>query len=204
VKRITKKKGRPLKRKSSKRKRSKPLPEPSPKYKRAVRRVQPNGMMRQLSTSPVTRAEHRERILKELARGLSPTYAAEVCGLARSTAYSWREQDAEFRQAWDEAVAEGLDRLEDEAHRRGVFGVKTPVFQGGRRVGYIQMYSDTLLVQSMRARLPMKYRDNAPPAPTNVNIKMTLEQARAKLKELGLPMLEIEGDYEVVKDVGDK
>jgi hypothetical protein len=88
---------------------------------------------------------YKQCFLRELAKGKSPAHAAQVAGLARSTAYLFRSQDPEFARQWLEASAEGVERLEDEAHRRGVEGVKRPVFRGGKKVGEITHYSDVLL-----------------------------------------------------------
>ena len=44
---------------------------------------------------------YKQCFLRELAKGKSPTHAAQVAGLARSTAYLFRSQDPEFaRQGW--------------------------------------------------------------------------------------------------------
>ena len=53
---------------------------------------------------------------------MSPARAATAAGVGRSTAYLWRQEDPEFAAKWDEAVAEGIDRLESEAYRRAVAG----------------------------------------------------------------------------------
>jgi len=42
--------------------------------------------------------------------------AARAAGIARKTAYRWREDDAEFAAAWDEAKDLALDDLEDKVH----------------------------------------------------------------------------------------
>src|SRR5947208_1352785 len=56
-----------------------------------------------------------------------------------------------------EASAEGVDRLADEAHRRGVEGVKRPVFHGGKKVGEITEYSEFLIKNLLRCRRPEVY-----------------------------------------------
>jgi hypothetical protein len=79
---------------------------------------------------------YKQCFLRELAKGKSPAHAAQVAGLARSTAYLFCSQDTEFARQWLEASAEGVDRLEDEAYRRAVEGVKRPVFHGGKKKGW--------------------------------------------------------------------
>ena len=58
------------------------------------------------------------------------------------------------------AVEAGTDLLEDAAMRRGLKGVRQPVYHAGKRVGYIVRYSDRLLLALLRARRPRKYRDS--------------------------------------------
>ena len=106
-------------------------------------------------------------MLEALARGLSPRRAAEAAGLGRSTAFLWRQQDPEFAAKWNEAVAEGIDLLEDEARRRAVDGYnERPIFRDGVQVGEIRTYSDRLLIFLLKRRRPEVYarpRDANPP-----------------------------------------
>lgn len=97
--------------------------------------------------------------LDALRDGLSVTAACVDAGIARRTAYEWREADEEFRQAWDEAVEEGTDRLEDEAKRRARDGVTEPIYYKGMKVGEVQRHSDTLMIFLLKARRPDKYKD---------------------------------------------
>jgi hypothetical protein len=53
-------------------------------------------------------------------------------------------------------------RLEDEAVRRAYEGVERPVFQGGKQVGVVREYSDTLLIFLLKALRPEKYRGVVP------------------------------------------
>ena len=39
--------------------------------------------------------------------------ACEKAGITRKTAYAWRERDAGFAKAWDEAREDGIDRIEE-------------------------------------------------------------------------------------------
>lgn len=89
-----------------------------------------------------TRTTKKARFLEALRRGMSVTAAAQAIGVGRRTVYDWREADPDFASAWDEAVEDGTDLLEDEAWRRAFAG------------------SDTLLIFLLKARRPHKYRDN--------------------------------------------
>ena len=85
--------------------------------------------------------------------------AAKAAGIHRSSVYEWQESDEKFSAAYNVAAIESNEALEAEAHRRGVIGVKQPVYQGGQMVGYIKRYSDTLLLKLLAARMPDKYAD---------------------------------------------
>ena len=48
----------------------------------------------------------------------------------------------------------GNDAIVDEIHRRGVKGVKVPVYQQGELVGTTVKYSDNLLLELAKSRIP--------------------------------------------------
>lgn len=98
--------------------------------------------------------------LDALGRLASISRACQIARIPRRTVYNWRSQDEGFATAWEKAIELGTDALEDEAVRRALQGVLTPVFQGGRRVGTIREFSDALLIALLKARRPKKYRDN--------------------------------------------
>jgi transposase-like protein len=105
-------------------------------------------------------AEKEQILLDMLSTGKSVYKAASAAGIARSTAYEWRDSDPEFKARWDEALEAGIDAMEDEAHRRAVEGVDKPVFYQGEVCGEVREYSDTLLIFQLKARRPEKYREN--------------------------------------------
>jgi hypothetical protein len=86
-------------------------------------------------------------------------YAADKANVARRTVYDWLERDAEFRARFAEAEQQALDMLEVEAVRRARVGVDEPVYQGGRQVGSVRKYSDTLLIFLLKGGRPSKYRE---------------------------------------------
>lgn len=162
-----------------------------------------------ISRNPKSRLAYQRRMLEALARGISPTSAARAAGLGRSTAYLWRQSDPDFAAKWDEAVAEGIDLLEEEARRRAVDGVnKRPIYHRGVQVGEIAQYSDKLLIFLLERRRPEVWsrsrNANCPAgfarsyeASEKVERKVvSSEEALARIKELGLPIPVIEGDYE--------
>jgi hypothetical protein len=150
-----------------------------------------------ITRNPAAHDAYKQLLLKALAKGKSPAWAAAEAGIERSTAWLWRKNDPEFAAAWDEAVTEGVDRLEDEAHRRAVEGYNSrPIYHKGRKVGEIREYSDSLLGLLLKSRRPEVYArgDRAPTQ--NVFLNMTLQEHNKRLERLGLPVPVIEGDYE--------
>lgn len=93
----------------------------------------------------------REKFLEHLARTGNVTQSAEASGFTRKTAYKHRREDPEFAAAWDDAFEQATDALESEARRRAYDGVKRPVYQGGELVGYVQEYSDQLMLALLKA-----------------------------------------------------
>jgi len=103
----------------------------------------------------------RERFLHWLRLGWSVTAARQFAGLAKETVYKHRERDPAFAAAWEAALEEGTDRLEDEAVRRAVHGVKDPIVYEGKIVGARLKYSDVLLITLLNARRPEKFKYRA-------------------------------------------
>ena len=82
---------------------------------------------------------------------------------------------------------EGIDRLEDEALRRAT--------KGG---------SDRLLEMLLRRRRPEVYARHASETSPRVNVVVTLEEAKRRIRELRVcPCSELEGDYEDAGKAGD-
>jgi hypothetical protein len=105
-------------------------------------------------------ADRQARFLGLLAKGHTIAHAARAVGSGRTTVYTHRDADEAFRRAWDAAIDEGVEVLEEEVRRRAVDGVLKPVYQGGVKVGTIREYSDTLLIFSLKAKRPNVYREN--------------------------------------------
>lgn len=97
--------------------------------------------------------------LRELARVGIVGAACKKAKVGRTTAYRVRDEDADFAAAWDAALDDAADDMETEAWRRGKLGVLKPVYQGGKHVGSVREYSDTLLIFMLKGTRPEKYRD---------------------------------------------
>ena len=60
----------------------------------------------------------RDIFITTLAETCNVSESARAAGLGRTTAYEWREADAEFAAAWDEAEQTAIDKLEKVAWDR--------------------------------------------------------------------------------------
>lgn len=58
--------------------------------------------------------------------------ACKAVGIARQTAYEWRNEMPDFAAAWDRAMKIGVTALEDEAHRRAFEGIDDPLTHQGQ------------------------------------------------------------------------
>lgn len=107
----------------------------------------------------VEKGDWKPIFLRELARVGIVGAACKKAKIGRTTAYKVRDEDADFAAAWDAALDDAADDMETEAWRRGKLGVLKPVYQGGKRVGSVREYSDTLLIFMLKGTRPEKYRD---------------------------------------------
>lgn len=88
------------------------------------------------------------------------TRAARAVGVSPMVPWMWRKQeDKNFNDAYERAMRIAAELHEDEMYRRASEGVLEPVFQGGRLVGSIRKYSDTLLIFALKGAMPEKYGD---------------------------------------------
>lgn len=86
------------------------------------------------------RKPRREVFLRQLRKGLSVTAAAAASGYERSSIYAACERDEKFKEAMDDAIEAGTDRLEDIGYKRATRS------------------SDRLLTFLLEARRPDKYK----------------------------------------------
>lgn len=111
----------------------------------------------------MTRKKTRETFLDALRAGASVAASARAVGITRQAAYLERDKSATFRAAWEAALEEGTDRLEDQALRRATVGVtrtRGHYYQGARVGEDVEVvHSDTLLIFLLKARRPEKYRE---------------------------------------------
>ena len=113
----------------------------------------PASLDKPVASAPETdRETQRVKVLRVIAETGSATKAALEAGISRATLYNWITADADFAAAYDDAVEQGTDRLEDEVERRAVQGTKRPVYQAGKLVGHVKEYSDSLILAYLAKR----------------------------------------------------
>lgn len=113
-------------------------------------------------------AEKKDRFISRLAETGNITESCRFAGTTRPTVYKHKELDADFAQRWLVSEDEYIERLEAEADRRAVEGIRKKKFDKGQPVidpetgrQYEEReYSDTLLIFRLKGTRPEKYRDN--------------------------------------------
>lgn len=126
----------------------------SPATKKAAKK-------KKLHHGAVKAESRRKQYLRAYARWGIVTRALKEIGLTRTWLKWNRDRFPEFDQQCTEALQEATERLEEEARRRAFDGTKRPVFFKGQKCGYIQEYSDSLLMFLLKGRKPEVYRENA-------------------------------------------
>lgn len=116
--------------------------------------------------------------------------AARRCEQARTNHYLWLgETDGQgnptptalaYRQLVESIDNEACDEVDAEIRRRGIKGVKEPVYYQGEICGYVRKFSDLLLIFRAKALMPEKYRERhevtgangAPLHPSKVDVNV--------------------------------
>lgn len=117
--------------------------------------------------------------------------ARKEVGVSIEAVNSRRERYQDFNDREDEALNLYRASLAQEVHRRGVDGVKDPIFWQGAIVGYKIVYSDKLLLAQVERHIP-EYRRSLQ---INQKTEVTTTPTLAGLKELPLDELEIYEEY---------
>lgn len=128
----------------------------------------------------------RDVFLQTLREHASVRKACQAAGINRSTAYEARslknaQTDKDkteraqvtarvFAAAWDEALEDANDLLEEEARRRAVEGVTRERYdKEGQLIAVETEYSDQLLTLLLKANKKSKFGERAGSANVNVN-----------------------------------
>jgi hypothetical protein len=126
--------------------------------KKAVTKPDTQKRRRRTGRPPTGTPDWRPIFLKELRKRGNIADACAAAKVARQTAYGVRKEEPGFKIEWEDALNDACDRMESEAFRRAVEGCRKPVYQSKELVGFIQEYSDTLLIFLLKAHRP-KFRD---------------------------------------------
>ena len=98
----------------------------------------------QTDTQVDPRADHdearRAAFLEHLAITSSVKKSMTVAGIAKSTLYSWKNNDPDFEVAWMKALAEGYALLEMEMLERARAGVERKIFYHGEHRETVRDY----------------------------------------------------------------
>lgn len=124
-----------------------------------------------------TTHQKKKRLLEIYAKTGIVSHSCKLAGVGRKTFYEWVEKDPAFAEQAKQAEDEATERLEREALRRGVEGILEPVYYQGKKVGLIRRYSDALLIFTLKARNPKKYRENV-----SISIEREMTEILDRLK----------------------
>jgi len=132
----------------------------APARKKAAVRKKTASKRKPLRTIRADRARaKREGFIEGLRFTGNVSAAARAVGWSRRAAYDYRDVHDDFAQAWDDAIEEATDALEEEARRRAVDGVVEPVYHQGQVCGGIKKYSDRMLEILLKGHRPEKFRE---------------------------------------------
>jgi hypothetical protein len=116
--------------------------------------------------TPRLSKERQQRFLAALVEGGDVTAAAVAAGTYKMRVQEVREVDSEFAAEWDRALELSADRLEQEARRRAVEGIREPLVSEGKVVRdddgqpiVIRRYSDSLLLALLKTQRPEKFNE---------------------------------------------
>lgn len=103
--------------------------------------------------------ERQRGFIAALADSGSVKAAAHAVNMTPEGAYLLRRhpQAGEFRKAWEAALQLGVQRLEDVAMERALYGVEVPVYHFGAVVGTRRVYNDRLLMFLLRNRATRRF-----------------------------------------------
>jgi hypothetical protein len=104
--------------------------------------------------------EERQRgFIAALADTGSVRAAADAANMTPEGAYLLRchPERKSFRKAWEAALSLGVQRLEDVAMERALYGVEVPVYSYGKLVGTRRVHNEALLMFLLRNRAPRRF-----------------------------------------------
>jgi len=127
--------------------------------------------------------QRQRGFIDALARTGSVKSAAHAVNMTPEGAYLLRRhpEAGPFRKAWKDALALGVQRLEDVAMERALHGIEVPVYHFGEIVGTRRVFNDALLMFLLRNRSRKRFAAdalNSPDAATRSQLNRLKEQWR--------------------------
>jgi len=103
--------------------------------------------------------ERQHGFIEALMATGSVKAAAHAVNMTPEGAYHLRRhpEAGSFRKAWEQALAAGIQRLEDLAMERALNGQDVPVYSYGKLVGTRRVYNDRLIMFLLRNRAPTRF-----------------------------------------------
>jgi hypothetical protein len=68
------------------------------------------------------RDSQKKRFIDALTANGTICHAARAAGVSRWTAYRWRSEDKEFREAWDYALDDAIEAVESKLYQSALAG----------------------------------------------------------------------------------
>ena len=130
--------------------------------------------------------KRKEVFLRIFTKCNSVTQAAKAVRISTNCVYDHLRNDTTFAKLYEKAQDLVLDNLEAEAYRRGVTGVKKPVYYQGRLVGYELTYSDKLLEMLLRGRSDKYSNKTSLEVKGQIDHKVDIKDIKEKLLEKAL------------------
>jgi hypothetical protein len=142
---------------------------------------------RQASHAPEATKANKDAVVKLLAKGMSPSEAAEGVKVGRTTIYDWKKADPMFSIAWDNAVQTSYDKLEGRLYRIAM-NADDPVAR-------------LAIMDILKNRKGADWNntnngDRVSGSQTNYFLNMPIQEHIERLQRLGLPVPVIESDRE--------
>ena len=124
--------------------------------------------------------DQKQLFLDALSRSGIIASACTAAGITRQTANNWRKADQDFDVAYDGAMRDAADLLEEEARRRAYEGVSTLKIVGtgdNAREVYETRYSDQLMLALLKAKKPDEFADRTKAEISNPDSTLRPENA---------------------------
>ena len=105
--------------------------------------------------------ERQLGFIEALADTGSVHAACKAVDMSQPGAYELRRQPGaeSFREAWRRALDLGVQRIEDVAMDRALYGIEVPILSHGKHYGTRRVVNDRLLMFMLRNRAPDRFAD---------------------------------------------